>query len=201
MQCGSYAGFIKSIQDHRVSSLLAVHDKYPSLSLSQDVSCSFPHLQKGFLVAALCVSAGVTWCGWLCFLPTRVSWGSYNQSGMQGDMSGRGRRRIGCWDGSSKTKLWTPLIGEKSTYPEPDSSCSCAHAKRWSGKTLLSACFSLNYRAQLPDWEMWKALKSGGINPTTALEIKVIWYMALDTRTWYMSPLCGPSYVWRRLHV
>lgn len=38
-----------------------------------DVSCSLPHLQRGSLVAALCVSAGVTRCGWLfpahmCFL-------------------------------------------------------------------------------------------------------------------------------------
>lgn len=159
MLCGSCAGFIKNIQTIVFPvSWLSMRNTWVS-PFPTDVSCSLPHLQKGSLVAALWVSAGVTWCGWLCFLPTRVSWGSYDQSGMQADMRGRGSRRIGCWDGSSKTQLWTPLIvrGEKSIYPELDSSCPCACAKRRPGKkrpkTLFWVPVSLliTKGAQLPE--------------------------------------------------
>lgn len=127
------AGFIESILDHRVSVFwLSMTNTWVS-PFPTDVSCSLPHLQKGSLAAALCVSAlmvGLT-------VPPAHTLQSHRDAG-----SATGSRRIGCWNGRPKTKLWTPLTvrGEKTTYPEPDSSFPCAHAKR-TGKTPSKCLF------------------------------------------------------------
>lgn len=107
-----------------------------------DVSCSLPHLQMGSLVAALCVSARITLWGWLCcphVLPVEVM----ISQGLQADVSDTGSRRLGCWDSSTKAKRWTPLIvsGEKSTCPEPDSSCPHANVSSRFGKTPFKCLF------------------------------------------------------------
>lgn len=123
--------------------LLAVHVKHlKSLPFPQMYLAACPTFRKDlWLQHCSCLLGLHSVAG--CVSCPRVSCGSCSQSGMQGDISGRGSRRIGCWDGSPKTKLWTLLIirGEKSTYPEPDSSCTCAHAKRRSGKTPFKCLF------------------------------------------------------------
>lgn len=84
----------------------------------------------------------------LTVLPTCASCGSYDQSGMQADASDTGSRRLGCWDSSTKAKRWTPLIvsGEKSTCPEPDSSCPRANVSSRLGKTRFKCLFLSDYK-------------------------------------------------------
>lgn len=141
-----------------------------------------------------------------CLVPTCVSWGSYDQPGMQGDMSGRGSRRTGCWDGRSKTKLWTPLIGrgEKSTYPEPHSSCPCARAKKKTRqkkatKPLWVAVYLLTTKGvQLLNWE--KRCEKPW-NQVVSIPLQLQKSRQFHTRTWYMALTCGHNYMWRHLHV
>lgn len=127
-----------------------------------------------------------------CVSCPRVSCGSCHQSGMQGDTAGMGSRRTGCWDGSSKTKLWTPLIigGEESTYPEPGSSCPCARAKR-SGKTPFKCLFLSELQREPSCLTKRRDVKSPGIrwyqshhtlrNQGNFTQRFDIWHLCVDT--------------------